>query len=328
MIPTELDIFRFANLRSKTGAIPTVASEFNPNKCAVMIVRLLFGAYELFGPKARSHLKLPYRLRRTETICYLLITDELSFSHPLIAEGILEQQTSPPWHVFVMKKLIYPNPAKTMKTVKLSLFRLFPHAKYILYYDLKYQFIGDPLRFLELCNYHMKQVNASHAIYRVSSLKTVEEEFIGALERLKFQHAQGVVRNISEELSDIARQHQQYRAEGFFDAIKGEKTHLVDSAILVFKNNEPTFHHFFCAWMNEVILFSRRDQLSYPYVEYKLNTTGYKMPRALVLKFFVKIPHEYAPQPQETKNKEESSHLLSVSSTHKDETDEKRDQGF
>jgi hypothetical protein len=295
MIPTELDIFRYVHLRSQTRAIPTVAAkEFNPDKCTVMIVRLLFGAYELFSPKARSHLKLPLHRRRTDTICYLLITDELSFQHPLIAEGILEQQTSmTPWHVFVMKNLIYPNPAKTMKTIKLSLFRLFPYAKYILYYDLKYRLIGDPMTFIAICDRYMKQENVSHAIYRHFAQKLIAEEFSAAQHQLKVQHTKGVVQNISEELRDIARQQKQYRAEGFFDMIKEQKPVLVDSAILLFKNHEPTLHRFFCAWMNEVILFSRRDQLSYPYVEYKLNLTGFKIPGTFISRYFRKISHQY-----------------------------------
>jgi hypothetical protein len=286
MIPTELDIFRDAR-----EIIPTATTkQFNPHKCSVMIVRLLFGAYERFGPEARSQLRLPAYRRRGDSICSLLITDELSFRHPLIAEGLLEQES---WHVFVLKKLIYPNPAKTMKTIKLSLFRLFPHAKYILYYDLKYRLIGDPMTFIRICDRSMKLAKVSHAIYRVNAEKSIEEEFIGAQKRLRFQATKGVVRNISEELSDINRQQKQYRDEGFFAAIKEQKPLLVDSAILVFKNNEPNLHRFFCAWMNEVILFSRRDQLSYPYVEYKLNITGFKIPQTFFIRYFVKIPHEY-----------------------------------
>jgi hypothetical protein len=291
MVPTELDIFRYAYLR-QSGAVATVTSEeFNPSNCTIMIVRLLFGAYELFGPQSRNYSTLPSH--HDKKICYLLITDELSLQHPIIAESILVSQTSTPWHVFVMKRLMYPNPAKTMKAIKLSLFRLFPFAKFILYYDLKYRMRGNPLRFLEICHYHMKEANVSHAIYRHFADKPIEDEFIGAQERLQFQHTQGVVRNISEELSDIARQQKQYTDEGFFDAIRGQKPVLVDSAIIVFKNNEPNLHRFFCAWMNEVILFSRRDQLSYPYVEHKLNITGYKIPKDLLFRFFIKIPHGY-----------------------------------
>jgi hypothetical protein len=296
MIPTELDIFRYSHLRLPTGTISTLTEEeFNPDKCTIIIVRLLFGAYELFGPEARNYTRVPPS--HYETICYLLITDNLSVQHPVILQSILNR-TSTPWHVFVMKKLIYPNPAKTMKAIKLSLFRLFPLAKFILYYDLKYELTGNPLRFLASCNYYMKQANVSYAIYMVGVRQTIEKEFIGAQKRLKLQHTQGVVRNISEELSDIARQHQQYRAEGFFIEIKQRKPLLVDSAIIIFKRNESTLHRLFCAWMNEVILYSRRDQLSYPYVEHRLNITGFKIPRTTIWSFFKKLPHGYVAAPQ------------------------------
>jgi hypothetical protein len=310
MTPTELDIFRLTPLKPQTEAIATVTGDVvNPHNCTIMIVRLLFGAYEVFGPRARKYLRLLPRNRHGETLCYFLITDNLSIQHPVIAESILAHNSTSseysPWNIFVMKNLLYPNPARTMKAIKLSLFRLFPLAKFILYYDLKYHLKGNALRFISICNNLMEQTNTSHAIYQISQERTLEDEFIGAQERLKFQDTKGVVRNISEELSDIARQQKQYTDEGFFNAIRGQKNPLVDSAILVFKNNEPNLHRFFCAWMNEVILFSRRDQLSYPYVEHQLKISGFKIPQILFTRFFVKIPHGYVPsQPsQEVANK-------------------------
>jgi hypothetical protein len=51
--------------------------------------------------------------------------------------------------------------------------------------------------------------------------------------------------------------------------------------------------------LNEVILYSRRDQLSYPYIEHKLNITGIKIPPVIVLRFFQKIPHLYVARGRE-----------------------------
>jgi hypothetical protein len=121
-------------------------------------------------------------------------------------------------------------------------------------------------------------------------------------------------------MSDIHRQFQQYEAEGFFDLMRTQSHAVpVDSAILVFKNPQPQQPHhqqqeeehreqeqqerLFCAWMNEVILYSRRDQLSYPYVEHRLNITGYKIPSTLLLRFFQKIPHKYLPSSSERREK-------------------------
>jgi hypothetical protein len=320
MIPTELDIFRTAQ-----PTIPTLTQEgeFLPCNCTIMIIRLLFGAYEVFNPRARKYPKLSSRDRGGEILCYLLITDSLSLKTPIIAENLLVNSSSPvsshgysPWHVFVMKNLIYSNPAKTMKTIKMSLFRLFPFVKYILYYDLKFQLTGNPLRFLDICNNLMTNSHTSHAIYRglAAEEKTIETEFIGSKERLEFlSNQKGVVHNLTQELNDMERQFKQYQAEGFFDQLKekrqkGQQTLLVDSAIIVFKNHnyeqlqppqpqqqqlQNDLHRFFCAWLNEVILYSRRDQLSYPYIEHKLNITGLKIPPVIVLRFFQKIPHRY-----------------------------------
>jgi hypothetical protein len=307
MAPTELDTFRYAPLQSQ--AVTTVTEEtFNPNECTIMIVRLLFGASEIFSPQARKYLKLSPRHYHGESLCYLLITDHLSFKNPVIAESLLTNRSSPQdsrWHVFVMKNPIYANPTKTMEVIKLSLFRLFPLAKFILYYDLKYQMQGDPLKFLALCYNRMKQADVSHAIYRSRFDRTIRNQFTRAQERLRVQaqhkrRTKGKAQSnplLTEELSDLDRQQKQYEAEGFFDLVKGQKNLLVDSAILVFQNQDPAgLHRFFCAWMNEVILYSSRDQLSYSYVEHKLNITGYKIPQAFLSKYFQKIPHETVPR--------------------------------
>jgi hypothetical protein len=303
MIPTDLDIFRLA---PSPGA-PT--AEFNPHTCTVMIVRLLFGAYEIFTPMARKYAKLTPKSLRGETYCYILITDSLSLQHPVVAQSIFpnssfsdsENDLYPPekychWHVYVMKNLIYPNPAKTMKVIKLSLFRLFPMAKFILYYDLKYQMKGNPVRFLEICGSIMERLNVSYAIYRTDlPNKTVEGEFVGARARLMYHHSRGVVHDLSQELDDLERQKKQYEAEGFFDLVKGNTNLVVDSAILVLKNEERT-QRLFCAWMNEVIFFSRRDQLSYSYVEHRLNISGFKFPPVLQWRYFQKHYHKHPPR--------------------------------
>ena len=233
-----------------------------------------------------------------------------------------------------------------MKAIKLSLFRLFPFAKYILYYDLKYQMIENPIRFLKICDNLMRHLHVSHAILKHKEINhTVQSEFLGARKRLEFLNtSKGVIHNLTQEIDDMDRQINQYSEEGFFDVINTQNPVLVDSAVIVFKNirvlqRQHQQHQqqsaildqqqqqqsaildqqqqqqsvildqqqqqqqqsgaldqqerFFCAWMNEVILFSRRDQLSYSYVENKLNVTGYKIPSFILLKFFQRIPHKY-----------------------------------
>jgi hypothetical protein len=301
MVPTDLDIIRVPPPPGFVGA-----AEFNPHSCTVMIVRLLFGAYEIFTPLARKYLKLTPKALRGETYCYVLITDSLSVQHPVVARSIFpnssavsETDSTPPeryshhWHVYVMKNLIYPNPAKTMKTIKLSLFRLFPMAKFIVYYDLKYQMKGNPVRLLEICGNIMERLNVSYAIYNTDfPNKTVEGEFIGARDRLKYHHSRGAVHDITEELDDINRQQKQYESEGFFDLVRGRTDLVMDSAILVLRNQEPT-QRLFCAWMNEVIFYSRRDQLSYSYVEHRLGISGFKFPPVLQWKYFNRHYHKH-----------------------------------
>lgn len=304
--PTELDIFRYAALQDpKQGIAMATPQKFHPNKCSIMIVRLLFGASGIFSSRTRKYLKLSDHHHHRETLCYLVITDSLSLQNPLIAESLIPNRTSSRspsqslhWHVFALKNPIYSNPAKTMAAIKLSLFRLFPLARFILYYDLSYQMKGDPLKFLALCYKLMREANTAHAIYSndaVTSSKTMRSQFIEAKDRLQSQQKKNPY--VTEELSDIERQQEQYEREGFFDIVSGSNTLPVDPAILVFKNNEPDLHRFFCAWMNEAILYSSEDELSYKYVEHKLNITGLKIPEVFLSKYFENLSPTIPNQP-------------------------------
>lgn len=150
------------------------------------------------------------------------------------------------------------------------------------------------MAYVEQCEANMKLTNISFCIYQPPNNTTLITGFYAARHRLIYLHSRhGNVHNISTEVVEIDQQIKVYRKEGLFKHVKGKKEFLIDSAVLVLKNEEFT-HRFFCAWMNEVILFSRRDQLSFVYLEWKLNLTGFGAhPIPNVGNYFYKSGHKY-----------------------------------
>jgi hypothetical protein len=283
MIPTDLDMIKLYYSQP----------QYDQNKCSIAIIRLLFGGYEIFTFESRKYRLFQPKQLKGHHLCYILITDLQSLQIPEISESIFPRASPYPWTVYVINNLVDSNPAKTMKIIKLSLFRLFPLAKYILYYDVKYHLKGNPVTFIEECEREMQSLNVSFSIYRPRVNSTVITSFYAALQRLKFlNNRYGVVHNLSQEIKDIYNQMAMYRKEGFLQEVKGKEDLMIDSAIIVFKNEDLT-HRFFCAWLNEMMLFSRRDQLSFAYLEWKLKITGFKYPPTLQRKFFNKCEHKY-----------------------------------
>jgi hypothetical protein len=275
MIPTDLDLIR----------LHYSESYYEKHHCSIVIIRLLFGGYEIFTPESRKYLYL----KEQTNLCYILITDQQSLQIPEVAESIFSETY--PWTVHVISKLVHPNPAKTMKIIKLSLFRLFPFAKYILYYDVKYHLRGNPITFIEEVEKRMKSLNASFTIFQPEPKKSVLSDFQGAKDRINDLHLKhGLVYNVTGELEDIRNQMKQYSKERFFRQVTRRKGLAVDSAILVLKNEENT-HRFFCAWLNEMMFYSRRDQLSFAYLEWKLNISVFKYSHNIQSRFFNKLGH-------------------------------------
>jgi hypothetical protein len=51
---------------------------------------------------------------------------------------------------------------------------------------------------------------------------------------------------------------------------------LAEASIIV-RELMPLTNHFMCAWFNEAVRFTSRDQLSFPYVLWRLNMPGINM---------------------------------------------------
>jgi len=93
----------------------------------------------------------------------------------------------------------------------------------------------------------------------------LEAGFSGARDRIIYQNLTFKYNPlIIKELNEINYQKHIYQKEGIFKRAKGNVHLAIDSAVMIYKNNKQT-QRYFCAWANEVSMFSRRDQLSeYP----------------------------------------------------------------
>jgi hypothetical protein len=279
LIPTELDIIR------------TYYSQ--DTVCEIVVVAAIFGGYDsipnMVDKKKTGYMSYP-------NICYILFVDidTLKLVEQTL-KNVLNKST--PWKIYVMNTLTYDNPAKTMKSIKLSLHRLFPNAKWILYFDAKYQLLDDPLVFIKTVNELMSVNNHSFAIFKGRFDGTIENQFIGARKRLIYLHNSKLIHNIKIELKELDIQYKLYKDEGYFNIIKDRTDLLIDSAIILYKQHQNSniydMQRFFCAWNNEVLMFSRRDQLSYAYVEYKLGIQAYKFSPKMSWKWFQNIGHAH-----------------------------------
>lgn len=270
-------------------------------KCRTVVYSLVFQAYNIvFNPIFYENY-----LQFDPSVCFFLFVDKetvlngRSLSHVSIGasnENIPKHnmksaiQGGNAWQIILLDLLPHKLASHAMKAVKLSGPQLFPHADILLWYDPKYVLKRRLVRFIAETFATMKP-NASIAISE-NFFHDIESGFAGARQRLIYQNAT-FKKNpvIATELSDIERQKNFYKREGLFERTRGNKQLVVDSAVMLYQNN-PVSQRYFCAWANEVAMFSRRDQLSEYAIRERLGIEIYKIPQARVLRYFKKIGHQ------------------------------------
>ncbi|KAL0314748.1 UNVERIFIED_CONTAM: hypothetical protein Sangu_2319200 [Sesamum angustifolium] len=133
--------------------------------------------------------------------------------------------------------------------------RLFPNARYSLWVDSKSQFRRDPLGVLEAL---LWRSNDELAISEHGARSSVYDE------------AKAVVRKNKATPEEVEVQMAQYRQDGLPEdkRFNGKKA-LAEASIIVRKHT-PMTNLFMCLWFNEVVRFTSRDQLSFPYVLWQL----------------------------------------------------------
>ncbi|VAH79312.1 unnamed protein product [Triticum turgidum subsp. durum] len=196
-------------------------------------------------------------------VCYVAFWDEVTLSTQE-AEGKLtgENEMIGRWRIIVVKNLPFVDQRLNGKIPKMLTHRLFPEASYSIWVDSKYQFRRDPIGVLEAL------------LWRTNSTFAISEH--GARTNI-YDEGKAIVQKHKATPEEVEVQLTQYRQDGMPDEKRLHGLKALAEASIIVRELTPLTNHFMCAWFNEVVRFTSRDQLSFPYVLWRLNMPGINM---------------------------------------------------
>ncbi|KAJ7966693.1 Protein of unknown function (DUF616) [Quillaja saponaria] len=218
--------------------------------CKVVVSTCAFGGGDdLYQPIGMSEASL-------QKVCYVAFWDEVTLSaQELVGSRIGDDGFIGKWRVVVVKDLPFADQRLNGKVPKMLIHRLFPQAKYSIWVDSKSQFRRDPLGVLEAL------------LWRSNSVLAISEH--GARSSI-YDEAKAVVKKNKATPEEVEVQLNQYLIDGLPEdkRFNGKKA-LAEASVIVRKHT-PLTNLFMCLWFNEVVRFTSRDQLSFPYVLWRL----------------------------------------------------------
>ncbi|KAL7263729.1 hypothetical protein ACSBR1_001809 [Camellia fascicularis] len=218
--------------------------------CEVVVSTCTFGGGDdLYQPIGMSEASL-------KKVCYVAFWDEITLQTQELEEHrINENHMIGRWRVVVVRELPFVDQRLNGKIPKMLGHRLFPRARYSIWVDSKSQFQRDPLGVLEA---FLWRTNSSLAISEHGARSSVYDE------------AKAVVKKNKATPEKVEVQLTHYRQDGFPEdkRFNGKKA-LAEASVIV-REHTPLTNLLMCLWFNEVVRFTSRDQLSFPYVLWRL----------------------------------------------------------
>lgn len=218
--------------------------------CKAVVSTCAFGGGDdLYQPIGMSEASL-------KKVCYVAFWDEITLkAQELVERKIGENGYIGKWRVIVVHDLPFSDQRLNGKIPKMLSHRLFPQAKYSIWVDSKSQFRRDPLGVLEAL------------LWRTNSILAISEH--GARSSV-YDEAKAVVKKNKAKPDEVEVQLNQYRKDGLPEdkRFNGKKA-LCEASVIVRKHT-PLTNLLMCVWFNEVVRFTSRDQLSFPYVLWRL----------------------------------------------------------
>ncbi|POO03194.1 hypothetical protein TorRG33x02_012550 [Trema orientale] len=218
--------------------------------CKVVVSTCAFGGGDdLYQPIGMSEASL-------RKVCYVAFWDEITLATQESAgQKISEDGFIGKWRIIVVRNLPFSDQRLNGKIPKMLAHRLFPRAKYSIWVDSKSQFRRDPLGVLEAL------------LWRSNSVLAISEH--GARCSV-YDEAKAVVKKNKAKPDEVEVQLTQYRNDGLPEdkRFNGKKA-LAEASVIV-REHTPVTNLFMCLWFNEVVRFTSRDQLSFPYVLWRL----------------------------------------------------------
>ncbi|XP_024543853.1 uncharacterized protein LOC9654295 isoform X1 [Selaginella moellendorffii] len=214
--------------------------------CKAVVTTCNFGGGDdIYQPIGMSNASLA-------KVCYVAFWDEVTLSQmPEDKRPSPDTRMAGLWRVVVVRNLPFNDQRRNGKIPKLLGHRLFPNVRYSIWVDSKYQFRRDPMAVF-------------HALlWSPQAALGISEH--GA-RRCVYREGKAVVAKNKALPAEVDLQLSQYQAEGFPEnaTFNGHKA-LAEASVIV-REHTPVTNLFMCLWFNEVVRYTARDQLSFPYV--------------------------------------------------------------
>ncbi|KAG0585696.1 hypothetical protein KC19_2G030500 [Ceratodon purpureus] len=218
--------------------------------CSVVVITCTFGGGDnLYQPIGFVNASL-------SKVCYVAFWDEVTMQTQEEAGNRLDADRKIGlWRVVLVRNLPFADQRKNGKIPKMLGHRLFPNARFSIWTDSKSQFRRDPMGVLEAL---LWKPESDFAISEHGARSCVYKEAVAIVQKHKA---------LPEE---VAIQLDAYRLEGMPENLRiGGRKALAEASVIV-REHTPATNLFMCVWFNEVMRFTARDQLSFPYVLHRL----------------------------------------------------------
>ncbi|KAG6711544.1 hypothetical protein I3843_05G053000 [Carya illinoinensis] len=185
-------------------------------------------------------------------VCYVAFWDEITrITQESEGHIIGEDRMIGKWRIVVVRQLPFMDQRLNGKIPKMLGHRLFPQARYSIWVDSKSQFRRDPLGVLEAL------------LWRTNCVLAISEH--GARSSI-YDEGKAVVKKHKATPEEVEVQLSQYHHDGFPDEKRFNGKKALAEASVIVREHTPLTNIFMCLWFNEVVRFTSRDQLSFPYV--------------------------------------------------------------
>ncbi|XVF58915.1 hypothetical protein PTKIN_Ptkin07bG0104400 [Pterospermum kingtungense] len=218
--------------------------------CKVVVSTCAFGGGDdLYQPIGMSEASL-------KKVCYVAFWDEITLAaqesqgNKIDEDGFIGK-----WRIVIVRDLPFVDQRLNGKIPKILPHRLFPHAQYSIWVDSKSQFRRDPLGVLEALLWHGNYVLAISEHGARSSV---------------YDEAKAVVKKHKATPEEVDVQMTQYRQDGLPEDKRFNGKKALSEASVIVRKHTPLTNLFMCLWFNEVVRFTSRDQLSFPFVLWRL----------------------------------------------------------
>uniref|UniRef100_A0A1J3D3P7 TOD1/MUCI70 glycosyltransferase-like domain-containing protein n=1 Tax=Noccaea caerulescens TaxID=107243 RepID=A0A1J3D3P7_NOCCA len=218
--------------------------------CQVVVSTCAFGGGDnLFEPIGMSKAS-------SQKVCYVAFWDEVTLAaqeeegHKIGENGYIGK-----WRIVIVKDLPFMDQRLNGKIPKMLSHRLFPNAKYSIWVDSKSQFRRDPLGVLDAL------------LWRTNSVFAISEH--GARSSV-YDEAKAVVKKHKATPEEVQVQINQYRNDKLPEDKRFNGKKALSEASVIVREQTPLTNLFMCLWFNEVVRYTSRDQLSFPYVFWRL----------------------------------------------------------